>query len=187
MCSDVTTDPGRRRVFGEVQKRYQEPECQLRWVEECWNARSGYNTARSAFWRVIRGITHGLGIAASRAPNWPGSLAWANLYRIAPGVTGNPSAKLRRLQRDLCSARLARDLAELRPRRLLFLTGIDWAAPFIARCDSQIETRNGLVQGYGALHLADGWRVATVIAKHPQGKPESALTAEVLDSFAQVA
>src|SRR4051812_48479266 len=60
--SDITTGAGRARTLGAVQARYDEPECQMRWVVECWNARTGYNTARSAFWRVIRGTTYGLGI-----------------------------------------------------------------------------------------------------------------------------
>jgi hypothetical protein len=185
--SDVATDAGMARTLDSVQARYDEGGCQMRWVTEHWGARTGYNTARSAFWRVIRGATYGLGIVAPQSPEWSASLAWANLYRIAPSATGNPSAELQRLQLELSRERLARDLAELHPRRLLFLAGVNWAAPFLARYESEMERRNGLVESRGTLCLADGWRVATVVAKHPQGKPEGSWTAEVLDSFAQAA
>ena len=184
--ADVATSAGRIRILDAIRTQYEATGCQMRWITDWWNARTGYNTARSAFWRVIREATYGLGIVAPQSLEWSASLAWGNLYRVAPGVTGNPSAQLQRIQLDLCGERLARDLAILRPRRMLFLAGMEWVEPFLHRYESDLVRRSGLVQGYGTLHLADGWRIATVIAKHPQGKPEGPLTAEVLDCFSKL-
>ena len=51
----------------------------MAWVSDLWGATDGYNTRRSAFWRVLADLTAGFD-----DPNWPGRLAWTNLYKGLP-------------------------------------------------------------------------------------------------------
>ena len=64
--------------------------CPMRWVTDLWHHQTEYNTARSAFWRVVQAVTTGLGIANKTEELWSSHIAWTNLYRVAPHAGGNP-------------------------------------------------------------------------------------------------
>ena len=75
------------------------PPCPMTWVTNQWgNTNKGYNTRRSAFWRVIRGVVDGLGIADVEQDAWSSHLVWSNLYKIAPANGRNPSKTLSDIQ-----------------------------------------------------------------------------------------
>ena len=98
---------------------------------------------------------------------WPSSLAWSNLYRVTGQRAGNPSAPLARLQRAGCTALLAADLHTLAPRRLLLLTGGDWAAPFTEALGMRLTPGGGV----GVAARGDWGPTRVVVADHPQCRP----------------
>lgn len=51
-------DPAQRRAAVDWLRRDAEPidSCRMQWVTDLWGAQTGYNTHRSAFWRVLRRI-----------------------------------------------------------------------------------------------------------------------------------
>jgi hypothetical protein len=160
--------------------------CPMTWVTECWGNNDNYNTRRSAFWRVIRRTIAGLGLADVDTDDWPSVLVWSKLYKIAPAVGGNPSSALCDMQGAHCTRLLRAEIEAYRPQRLLFLTGIGWAEPFLEGWT--VPYRSSLDYSYVESVLE--WSLAEdqepgriVVAAHPQGKNEDLWVAEVLHAF----
>lgn len=157
--------------------------CPMQWVTECWGEKVGnYNTARSAFWRVIRQIVDLLEIADPEANEWPSYLVWSNLYKIAPAIRGNPGNTLRAMQFHNCLALLNLELETYAPRRVLFLTGWNWARQFLEN-HPNIQRPDGLVESTGTIELVGGNTCHYVVAKHPQGKPENLWVQNVIEAL----
>lgn len=156
--------------------------CPMNWVSDCWGADIDYNTRKSAFWRAIRAVVHGLRIADVLLPQWPSHLVWSNLYKVAPAAGGNPNATLCSLQLSGCIDLLRLELATYTPTRLLFLTGMDWANPFLSLLGVPVQKNPAFqyVEGFGQANLPGGYQVNFAVASHPQGKPETPWVNEVL-------
>lgn len=148
----------------------------MSWVADLWGATTGYNTRRSAVWRVLRRISGG----DDAADDWPSRLVWTNLYKVSPAAGWNPGADLQRAQRKSVQELVRREIAEFNPRRVLALTG-PWIAPFADGLGLAFPSRPGLVEGAGNV---DGrfW----VIAKHPMRKPEGPFVNEVRSAFKEL-
>jgi hypothetical protein len=175
-------DPATRRAAVERMRIDAEPAegCRMGWVTNLWSAQDGYNTRRSAFWRVLRRIVltepaHGAG-----ADHWSSYLVWTNLYKVSPAAGWNPGADLQRAQRADAIELLRLEVAEFAPRRVLALTG-GWIAPFADDLGLALEPRAGFVEGIGHVE-GRAW----VVAKHPMRKPEAPFVAEVLAAFADL-
>ena len=154
--------------------------CRMRWVTDLWDARAGYNTHRSAFWRVLRRI-----VLSDTAPrpddaHWSSWLGWTNLYKVSPGAGWNPGADLQGAQRRSAIELLNLEVEEFRPRRVLALTG-GWIGPFSDGLGLDLAPRSGLVEG-----VARKGDCAWVVAKHPMAKPEDRFVSEVLAAFAEL-
>jgi hypothetical protein len=163
--------------------------CPMTWVTDHWgNPRPKYNTATSAFWRVIREVTDRLEIADTNEPSWPSHLVWSNLYKVSPNPVGNPSAALCRIQLPGCLELLELEMSIYRPRRLLMLTGEDWANPFLERLgfrpSASSEFRWVEAEGETA-NRAPNEPARVVVAAHPQGKPQEEWVREVMAAFQQ--
>lgn len=175
--TDLDTDAKRRALVDAERSRLAALSCQMGWVSTHWHNRSGYNTARSAFWRVIRGVVQGLGDRASTP--WPATVAWSNLYRVSPYETGNPPANLARAQFPMAAELLTHDHRELRPQRVLFLTGLNWLHPFRVPLGLELAA-----VGADGVDARGAWGDATVVvAKHPQGKRERPMVDRILEVF----
>jgi len=164
-------------------------ECPMLWVSKGWGAPSGYNTKRSAFWRVIRSTVTQLGVCDTDLPSWPSSLMWTNLYKLSPAAGSNPSAGLTRIQEELSPQLLALEVVEYQPDRILFLTGMDWAEPFLSRIGEFEPCWTGLAsaQTAGTIRVgSNGRAVRVVVAMHPQGKRHDAFVAAVQDAWRAV-
>ena len=152
--------------------------CRMRWVTDLWDAKEGYNTHRSAFWRVLRRlVTQDPGPGDDR---WSSRLVWTNLYKVAPAAGWNPGADLQRAQRRAANELLRREVEEFAPRRVLALTG-GWIGPFTHELGLALRARPGLVEG-----VAERDGCAWVVAKHPMGKPEDGFVSEVSAAFAEL-
>jgi hypothetical protein len=175
-------DPATRRSAIEQLRADAEPanSCRMRWVTDLWGARDGYSTRRSAFWRVVRGITLADPTRAVDPERWSSRLVWTNLYKVSPAAGWNPGADLQRVQRASAIELLTMEIEEFAPRRVLALTG-SWIEPFVEGIGLSLTKREGLVEGVG--HVSGrGW----VVAKHPMGKPERAFVDEVLRAYAEL-
>lgn len=175
-------DPTTRRSAIDLLRTDAEPpdSCRMRWVTDLWGASEGYNTHRSAFWRVLRRILLSDPATAADPDHWSSRLVWTNLYKVSPAVGWNPGADLQRAQRASAIDLLKLELAEFAPRRVLALTG-GWIDPFAVDLGLSLDRRPGLVEGVG--HV-DGrsW----VVAKHPMRKPEDRFVDEVMSAFADL-
>lgn len=165
---------GRRQALDWL-RRDAEPAVgdRMAWVTDLWGATTGYNTRRSAFWRVLADLLSGLG-----NPAWPGRLVWTNLYKVSPAAGWNPGSDLQRAQRARAAEMLRIEVDTYRPRRVLALTG-NWIDPFAGSLDLELVQTSGLVVGTG---VRSG--VPWVVAKHPMAKPHEPFVAAVRGAFA---
>ncbi len=174
--------------------------CPMSWVTDRWGADNAarvaretgeplYNTARSAFWRVIRAVVDQLGIADvdNQFVPWSSHLVWSNLYKIAPAEGGNPGDILRNIQEQSCIELMKIEIETYQPKRILFLTDTDWAGPFIDAIHGNIQHPINQVLTQVRVHgnaFTDGRHpYYFVVASHPQGKPEAIWVNEVLQVF----
>jgi hypothetical protein len=158
--------------------------CPMRWVTDGWGNRQGqYNTRRSAFWRVIRGVVGGLGIADVEDRSWPSHLVWSNLYKVAPCKGGNPGGRLCAIQQTGCMDLFRLELRTYAPSRLLLLTGAGWAAPFLANYALQHIAGTRYVERIGSVQLDSERQLRCVVAAHPQGTSETDWIREVVDAY----
>jgi hypothetical protein len=163
----------------------EEASCPMRWVSTAWGSTTDYNTRRSAFWRAIRRVVGALNIADIEDAAWPSCLIWSNLYKIAPVAGGNPSATLCSLQLNGCVSLLEEEFQTYRPRRLLFLTGIGWADPFVKHLTPSLTVMpdSRYVQAVGKMLESSHDASTMVVAVHPQGKPEGSWVQEVVEAL----
>lgn len=184
MPADIATasDAYAETVYKSVVK---DGGCPMDWVSACWGATEGYNTKKSAFWRTIKSVTEQLRIAADDDDAWPSKLAWSNLYKVAPADGGNPGAALSRLQLQGCIDLMRLEIETHKPNRLVFLTGLDWAFPFIDALgfSSQKISGQSYVQSFGKAKFENGHQLRFVVAAHPQGKSEFTWVAEVVQAL----
>jgi hypothetical protein len=152
------------------------------WVAARWGDERHYNTARSAFWRVTRHVHRNLSGHPEDAPDWSDRLVWSNLYKLAPAGGGNPSETLCRLQFASCLQLFQEELSRLWPRRVLLLTGLDWARPFL-EATSEVTHATGAIEATGVYTHSDGSVTQLVVAPHPQGRSEDALAEEIGSAF----
>jgi hypothetical protein len=174
---DARDAQGRDRV---LQRTREESEggpknCPLAWVAKCWQAKRGYNTARSAFWRTARAVLM-RGEEPSR--NWSSRLCWTNLYKVAPAAGGNPEPALQRVQLAACAELLRLEVEAFQPARVLVMSGAAWFAPFADALGLGIVRRRGYVEGV----FCDRGRT-WVVTKHPERKPEAPLVAGAIKAF----
>lgn len=163
--------------------------CPMSWVTNCWanpsNPDSKYNTKKSAFWRVIRAVVAESGIANTAKNTWPSHLVWSNLYKVAPEEGGNPGGALRQVQLNGCISLLRQELDVYVPRRLLLLTGLNWAEPFLRDIAPTFRpvTSGNYVEATAEISHDTGNSTKVVVAAHPQGKSEGIWVQEVMQAF----
>lgn len=160
-------------------------KCPMNWIHEYWQRADGnYNVARSAFWRVIKSAVLSLERTVSES-DWPSHVMWSNLYKISPATAGNPSSGLLRLQQEHCGNILLTEVSRWQPKRILMLTGRDWADWFLKKLDARPAEVGGFkyVQWIGTIELSPSRPISIVVGPHPQGKPEASLVTEIVKAF----
>ena len=122
-------------------------------------------------------------VAGAEKNDWPSHLVWSNLYKLSPASRGNPGDRVADIQLNGCRDLLELERKTYRPARLLFLTGQDWARPFLDKmvATDEMDGQFEYVQRAGS--LSGDCQARFVVARHPQGKPQEALTKEVLQAF----
>lgn len=183
--ADDCRDPDRRAaIIGETRSASaSDGRCRMLWVSDRWSAADpGYNTAGSAFWRVVREVQAGLSPEAAADPEWPSRLVWSNLYKVGPYARNiRVPETLQRPQRDAAAELLRLELETYGPHRVLALTGW-WFGALAERLGIEVDWREDpLVVGTARAYGAD-W----VIAHHPQGLPGDRWRDEALAAFQEL-
>ena len=142
----------------------------MEWVNDLSGKRNGYNTRKSAFWRLIKEV------AITYYPDeWYSNIAWTNLYKIAPWNGGNPGSRLQNVQRTYCFELLRKEIELLSPKYVIMLTS-DWEQPFLNYLnDSEGEEIVALSKKKWdeyETYLIEIKEVRYIISRHPQGKNE---------------
>jgi hypothetical protein len=182
----VTAKKYASKVFEETQGN---GSCPMEWVSNQWGSQAEstnyYNTKKSSFWRVTRKVLTELNIVKNDDERWSSHLVWSNLYKVAPSSGGNPSKTLRDIQMPVCKYFLREELSNYHPRRVLLLTGQNWAEPFLKDIETSSTTIPAFkyVETCSQKRYSDGGTTKIVVAAHPQGKTESIWVREVIDAF----
>lgn len=141
---------------------------QMEWVNNLSGNTKGYNTRKSAFWRLIKKITE-----TYYPEKWYSNIAWTNLYKIAPWKGGNPNGKLQKFQRKSCFNILKKEIEILTPKYVIFLTS-GWEKPFINQLNGgnemNIIDKKNWEKYQTTLGEIDG--IKYICSPHPQGKNE---------------
>lgn len=142
-------------------------------VLEKWNTQKKYNIKRSQFWRVTRAITQTI----SPNQNLTESIIYTNLYKLAHS-SGNLSQRLMNAIDNMCIEIFKAEVEYYKPKYILFLTGGDWAKPFLRGNDANINLDYQYVQAQGTFN-----GIPFVVAVHPQGKKEALVVSEIKNAF----
>ena len=153
----------------------------MAWVSRQWSGPEfPYKTGSSAFWRVVRSTVLALKLATPDDDRWPSSVAWTNLYKVAPNGA-NPPDSLANAQLPSCIDILRAEIDLLEPQRVLFLTGEAWAQPFLEGLRFSVAAGSPPPPVEAAGRIAGGARV--VIAPHPQSRAEAPFVREIARAF----
>jgi hypothetical protein len=111
--------------------------CPLKYVTDLWGdteLRKKYNTSYNSmldpFWSCIKDVVLKLGICKDET-NWPSSIALTYLYKIAFSTCSYLREKPRMIQFEHCKEMFLLELSILKPKRILFLTGMKNAQDFL--------------------------------------------------------
>lgn len=141
---------------------------QMTWVENLSGNNKGYNTRKSAFWRVVKKVSINF-----YYQDWHSNIAWSNLYKIAPWSGGNPNKGLRNIQTLYCQDLLKKEIEVLSPKFVVMLTS-GWENFFLKYLTNNIkikELESIVWSGYVTkLYKIDN--VYYITSFHPQGKNE---------------
>jgi hypothetical protein len=165
-------------------------ECPLAWVTEqagrdrTPDGKPTYNTNRSNFWKAATAVR--LAMVPPPSKPVPSTLVWTNLYPVAPAAGENPGVRLSAAQEAAAKALLRAEFELFRPRYSLWLTGMDWAEPFLSFLG---------VEGAKIAAPADCWagqvvlgsrQCGVVVVQHPGRKRVEPIVSAALEGFRQV-
>jgi hypothetical protein len=141
---------------------------QIQWVENLSGNTNGYNTRKSAFWRLVKKVA-----VSHYSHEWYRHIAWTNLYKVAPWEGGNPSESLKQKQQQYSIELLKREIDIMAPEFVIMLTS-SWEKPFIEELKKGKQYNYITERKWGkyksALVEIEG--VKYIISQHPQGKSE---------------
>ena len=152
---------------------------QMRWVETSAGNKSGYNTNRSAFWRVTKRI------AQSFYPDeWYSHVAWSNVCKVARWKGGNPSDKLYYAQLESCKKIFEAEIRLFSPKFVVMFTGKSWAIDFLMYLNDNYEPISIKQLNWDRYQCNVYYINGTffIVTEHPQGKKE-AIHAECIINF----
>lgn len=141
---------------------------QMEWVNNLSGNTDGYNTRKSAFWRLIKKV------AETYYPEkWYSNIAWTNLYKVAPWEGGNPNGKLQNTQRKHCFDILKKEIEILNPNYVILLTS-GWEWEFIKHLNGSEKMKIIDEKKWGEFKttMIEINGINFIISHHPQGKNE---------------
>ncbi len=157
-------------LFGDTKDKIFARNDQMAWVSNLESNTNGYNTRKSAFWRVTKGIAKSI----NNSEKWYLDIAWSNVYKVS-FHKGNPSQNLKNQQKQFCKSILEKEVKILSPEYVIFLTS-GWEKVFLKHLNdgvipSPIKTQKWGHRYYSKLYSIGKTKYITSF--HPQGKKES--------------
>lgn len=141
---------------------------QMEWVNNLSGNTSGYNTRKSAFWRLIKKVSE-----TYYPDKWYSNIAWTNLYKIAPWTGGNPNGKLQNAQRKYCFDLLTKEIELLTPKYVILLTsGWEWAFIKHLNGNEKLDVVAEKKWGKYKTVMIEISGIKFIMSHHPQGKNE---------------
>ena len=139
-----------------------------------------YNINRSPFWNYTKDIYKELSKESSQflSKRWFESIAWSNLYKISP-TTGNPNIKSLRRQEVICSRILNHEIETIKPKHILFETGLNWVFENIRKERSIYN--NDHVEWAGTYMGAK-----CVVSCRPECKKKERFVNDVVEAFKKI-
>ena len=140
---------------------------------------TSYNSILDPYWCCIKEIVIKLGICKDET-NWSSGIALTYLYKIAYSSNRYLPKKSRKMQFEHCREILHHELLLLRPKRVLFLTGMKHAQDFLYLSDC-----SGLEDCVCPLGDFDYEfdKVKTVVSVHPKKYHRKELVDLILAGF----
>jgi hypothetical protein len=158
-------------LFGESSKRIFDRDDQMEWICDFWGKKKGYNTKKSAFWRVIKGISHHF----YPHDDWYSYVAWSNLYKRSPySEKGNPNDAFCKEQLEFCRKILKIEIEILSPKFVVMLTS-GWEKDFLYYLNDNQHTKEVCAKEWSDKYTVKCYEIKDTIfitSVHPQGKPE---------------
>lgn len=156
-------------LFGSSEETIFNRSDQMKWVEDCTGRKEGYNTNKSAFWRVTKRISQCF------YPNeWYSNVAWSNVCKVAPWEGGNPNDALYYAQLQSCQKIFEIEIRLLSPKVVVMFTGYDWAVDFLKFLNYNQEPKRIMCQNWDK-YTCDVYYIKDtyfIVTRHPQGKKE---------------
>lgn len=157
-------------LFGNSEESIFNRKDQMKWVEDFAGNKKGYNTNKSAFWRVSKRI------AQCFYPNdWYSHVAWSNVCKVAPWEGGNPNDTLYYAQLQSSQKIFETEIRLLSPKVVVMFTGYDWAKDFLNFLNDRREPQSMMCQNWDK-YTCDVYCIKDtyfIVTKHPQGKNEN--------------
>jgi len=157
-------------LFGDSDDNIFALEDQMKWVVDREGNHNGYNTKRSAFWRVVKRISN----YYYPHENWYSHVAWTNLCKLAPYDGGNPNQGLYDQQLSSAQEILKHELEILSPRFVIMLTS-GWEHDFISyfNDNNDIDFIETVDWDEYQTRICKINNTFFILSKHPQGKNEN--------------
>jgi len=155
-------------LFGDTKDRIFNRWDQMKWVHDLEKDK-GYNTLKSAFWRVIKRTTQ----SVYGKEDWYSKIAWSNLYKVSY-ITGNPDAALKKEQIEICKKILQEEINILSPKYVVFLTS-GWENTFVSHLTKDTQHKWDTLYKWDKKYEVKICLVDDRIfmcSQHPQGKSE---------------
>ena len=141
--------------------------------------KTSYNPGNDPLWCCVKEIVLELGICKNDT-NWASHIALTYLYKIAYCIKTYSSEKLRTTQFEYCKEIFQFELLRLKPKRVLFLTGMKYVQEFLDLTDH--ADRGDCVHSLGNFNY--GFHKAhTVVSGNPRMYKRSDLVKSILNEF----
>ena len=165
-------------LFGNTADRIFNRDDQMQWVENSEGNNNGYNSRRSAFWRVIKRVSE-----YYYPEDWSSYIAWSNVCKVAPFNGGNPNNELYYAQLETCLKILEIEIEQLSPRIIVFLTGENWVQDFLSYLNHENYDQAIECKSWGE-YKSTAYLIKNTImicSEHPQGKNENLHSKAIID------
>lgn len=166
----ITQETDTKLLFSETyENRIFARDDQMKWVNNQYGSKKGYNTKRSAFYRVMKRTSEQI-----YPQDWYSHIAWSNLFKIAPWKGGNPGIRLRDAQQEHCIEIFQKEIDVLSPKFVIMLTS-GWERVFINSMSGNDVHEEKEVVNWSDFQtfLYEIDNVYYIVSPHPQGKDET--------------
>ncbi|MDR3668857.1 MAG: hypothetical protein P4L35_18635, partial [Ignavibacteriaceae bacterium] len=160
--------------------------CPLKYVTDLWGDTeirkeygTTFNTRIDPLWSCIKEVVMKLGICKDQT-NWASSIALTYLYKIAFSDGRYLPDKSRKLQFEHCREMLHLELSNIKPKRILFLTGMKHAQDFLYLSDCSGLEDCVCPLGYFNYEFD---KIKTVVSVHPKKYNRKVLVDLILKGF----